>query len=85
MNIKQRAHELLTCDELRGRVPEEVQAFLREVMALEPVGYFDGHDINDIWPAETYQLILAAQGAQCNLGRCYPNALYDLGAPNDPA
>lgn len=38
-NIKQRAHHLLTCDELRGRVPEEVQQFLRDVVALEPDGW----------------------------------------------
>lgn len=41
MSIKQRAQELLTCDELRGRVPEEVQDFLRDVVALEPVGCVD--------------------------------------------
>lgn len=35
-DIKTRARELLSSDELRGRVPEEVQALLRDIVALEP-------------------------------------------------
>jgi len=39
MNLTEEARRLLTCDELRGRVPDEVQKFLREVAGLEPVAY----------------------------------------------
>lgn len=39
-SLIERARDLLTCDELRGRVPDEVQAFLRDVVALEPVSDF---------------------------------------------
>lgn len=41
MTLIDRARHLLTCDELRGRVPDEVAEFLREVMALEPVASTD--------------------------------------------
>lgn len=58
MNIKQRALELLQDESLRGRVPSEVQEFLREVAALEPVAYVSreevaGEDVTDwsLWPA----------------------------------
>ena len=39
MTLIDRARHLLTCDELRGRVPDEVAEFLREVVELEPVAY----------------------------------------------
>lgn len=73
-NIKQRAQELLTCDELRGRVPEEVQAFLRDFVALEPVGYAD----SDI-PEEVLNLGMTKGSFGCTV------PLYSLGATNDPA
>lgn len=37
MTLIDRARHLLTCDELRGQLPDEVAEFLREVVALEPV------------------------------------------------
>lgn len=44
MTLIDRARHLLTCDELRGRVPDEVTEFLRDVVALEPEMYVgDGH------------------------------------------
>lgn len=39
MNLTEEARRLLTCDELRGRVPQEVQEFLRKVAGLEPLAY----------------------------------------------
>lgn len=39
-DIKTRARELLTCDELRGRLPEEVQALLRDIVAFETKGRY---------------------------------------------
>lgn len=82
MNIKQRAQKLLTCDELSGRLPDEVRAFLHDVVALEPVGYTCncflpgndpdyGYDCIDplIWRVPGNERI----------------AIYTLGAPNDPA
>lgn len=77
MNIKQRAHELLTCDELRGRVPEEVQQFLRDVVALEPVAY----------ALDSLTLPVSAEFKRRNPITCSPYQvpLYTLGAPNDPA
>lgn len=35
MNLTEEARRLLTCEELRGRVPEEVADFLRRVAGLE--------------------------------------------------
>lgn len=79
MNIKQRAHYLLTCDELHGRVPKEVRAFLRDVVALEPVAYalyVDG-----------MTLPVSAEFRNRNPVTCsaYQVPLYPLGADHDPA
>lgn len=78
MNIKQRAKELLTCDELRGRVPEEVQQFLRDVVALEPVGCVDKGIFEATDPVEW--ILWGPNDAQTS-----DVFLYTLGAPNDPA
>lgn len=79
MNIKQRAQELLTCDELRGRVPEEVRQFLRDVVALEPVGYVASLHLVRM-PAEVMTLIIDRPRTNVPV-----TAIYTLGAPNDPA
>lgn len=42
MTLIDRARHLLTCDELRGQLPDEVAEFLREVVALEPVAHMHG-------------------------------------------
>lgn len=39
MNLTEEARRLLTCGELRGRVPQEVQEFLRVVAGLELAGW----------------------------------------------
>ena len=39
MNLTEEARRLLTCEELRGRVPQEVHEFLRVVAGLEPAAY----------------------------------------------
>lgn len=81
-NIKQRAQELLTCDELRGRLPDEVRAFLRDVVALEPVGY-----VHKAMPEHFRQpdsmLSWSYVWQSANANSNHP--IYDLEAPNDPA
>lgn len=51
MNLTEEARRLLTCEELRGRVPQEVQDFLRKVAGLEPVAIVstDDHGSPDWW------------------------------------
>jgi hypothetical protein len=39
MNLTEEARRLLSCEELRGRVPEEVADFLRRVAGLEPFSF----------------------------------------------
>lgn len=77
-NIKQRAHELLTCDELRGRLPDEVRAFLRDVVALEPVCCIPTHAIENL-PLKYWKVF------ETNLKEPGDSYVYTLGAPNDPA
>lgn len=77
-NIKQRARDLLTCDELRGRVPEEVRALLRDIVALE-VQERQYFSVTGRWTTtENFELWKAR-------GNVKTRELYDLGAPNDPA
>lgn len=83
MNIKQRARELLTCDELRGRVPEEVQDFLRDVVALEPVCYFNSGDLADVSGVDDGNGMWMIGFPKPSDG--WETAVYTLGAPNDPA
>ena len=51
MNLTEEARRLLTCDELRGRVPDEVQKFLRVVAGLEPVTYMT---VKPTWQPSVY-------------------------------
>lgn len=83
MNIKQRAQELLTCDELRGRLPEEVRKFLSDVVALEPVSaQFAATDASNAWFNFLNQQHLENTAKH---GQYVIRYLYDIGAPNDPA
>lgn len=80
-DIKQRAQELLTCDELRGRLPEEVQAFLRDIVALEPVAWqVEGPEHDPGW----YDMNPADIEHYSRRGIA-TRPVYALGAHNDPA
>lgn len=75
MTLIDRARHLLTCDELRGRVPDEVAEFLREVVALEPEGYTSKYHLNweDGSEWSVYQ----------EYSRNSPIPLYTLETPHD--
>ena len=68
MTLIDRARHLLTSDELRGRVPDEVAEFLREVVALEP-------DFHLRWdPGRAAYFVNKPNVAGCavyTLGQCY--------------
>jgi hypothetical protein len=80
-NIIDRARELLTCDELRGRVPQEVQALLADIVALEPVCCMTRRTLNKAadwrWDSRLAAWTVSAQ-------RGTDEFLYTLGAPMTP-
>ena len=83
-NLKQRARDLLHSEDLRGRVPDEVQQFLRDVLALEPVGFRLKIGDSDMWGTCHTQDDADWFGAQS--GQDYvTEPLYTLGADHDPA
>jgi hypothetical protein len=81
-NIIDRARELLTCDELRGRVPEEVRALLADIVALEPVAYLMQISYESE-PGRTDTYTFPLDGSPTISDK--HELLYALGAPNDPA
>lgn len=78
MTLIDRARHLLTCDELRGRVPDEVTAFLRDVVALEPVAKLV---VKPTWQPQVYASPMIG-GAFNRRGGEYP--LYTLETPHAP-
>lgn len=84
-NIKQRAQELLQDKGLM--IPEEVRQFMRDVVALEPVGIvYDAVDdvhgdasMADVWMAQGSPRINLKKNVKIG------EPVYTLGAPNDPA
>lgn len=73
-NIIDRARDLLQDKGLM--LPEEVQSLLRDIVALEPVGYTRPENFNfedgirwNVYEEPTFQHL----------------PIYTLGAPNDPA
>lgn len=76
MTLIDRARHLLTCDELRGQLPDEVAEFLREVVALKPVGYLPPSVIGRL-PSKKWIVFDA-------FSRVYSDAaLYTLETPHD--
>jgi hypothetical protein len=80
-DIKARARELLTCDELRGRLPEEVQALLRDIVALEPVSWQSRYKVDP----QPWRQISREAFFRPGSPSFERRELYDLGAQNDPA
>lgn len=78
-NLKQRARELLHSEALRGRVPEEVQQFLRDFVALEPVaaiGPLGLDNLSRLSDAFVFPAAFKIKG---------DSLLYQIGADHDPA
>lgn len=76
MTLIDRARHLLTCDELRGQLPDEVADFLREVAALEPVAGITKHALNNL-PIPYWHLF------DKNILEASDAALYTLETPHD--
>lgn len=80
-SLIEKARELLTCDELRGRVPDEVQALLRDIVALEPTAKMRITGHGPCEPDVDFHVLID------EYDRKYHNkvfSLYTLGAPMTP-
>lgn len=77
MTLIDQARHLLTCDELRGRVPDEVAEFLREVAALEPVAKLT---VKPSWQPKSYASPISSGSCNRRAGE-YP--LYTLETSHD--
>lgn len=82
MTLIDRACHLLTCDELRGRLPDEVAEFLREVVALEQKGWAHA-DGRIITMRDKTQMVKSEFQHIAQVAQRFSLPLYTLETPHD--
>lgn len=77
MTLIDRARHLLTCDELRGQLPDEVAEFLRELSKMKLVAYTDPENLSDRSHPSCWELYEPGEQAK------HDRPLYTLETPYD--